>query len=145
MTVNVLTMSLWEMDDAELLQWPKAMTQKMALFESHYLKTHQSRKLTWKPTEGTAEIRIAVGSKKYTIICSTLQLVLLYKIQECPGVSVARLRELTKGGRARVDTELHNMDKLLLRQGDKENETVSINFKFSSPTLRVAVNRNRGG
>lgn len=33
MTVSVLTMSLWEMDDTQLTHWPTHMTRQMALFQ----------------------------------------------------------------------------------------------------------------
>lgn len=56
----------------------------MKAFERFYLSRHSGRRLTWQPSLGNADVRVAFKSRRYDLNVSTFALIILLLFEDLP-------------------------------------------------------------
>ena len=62
--------------------FPDEMLRATKSFENFYLSRHSGRKLSWQPTLGNADVRIAFKNRKHDVNVPTMGLVVLLLFEE---------------------------------------------------------------
>lgn len=56
----------------------------MKSFERFYLAKHTGRRLTWQPSLGNADVRVAFRTRKHDLNVSTFALLILLQFEDLP-------------------------------------------------------------
>ncbi|CAD7965133.1 unnamed protein product [Amoebophrya sp. A120] len=98
MRLSVLTSGYWPVPAPGPCEIPKSLKITIDTFEQFYAQKHQGRRLTWNFNYGQADVRARMpkGSKPYTLLLSTYQMVLLYCFNEHETLSFSELLQQTK-------------------------------------------------
>ncbi|KAJ7773239.1 Cullin-domain-containing protein [Mycena metata] len=82
-SVIVMTSTFWPMAQASsTCTLPLEMIKTSKSFEQFYLSRHSGRRLTWQPSLGNADVRVAFKAKKHDLNVSTLALVILLLFED---------------------------------------------------------------
>ncbi|KAJ7650303.1 Cullin-domain-containing protein [Roridomyces roridus] len=77
-SVTVMTSTFWPMaHSASPCTLPLELIQASKSFEQFYLSQHSGRRLTWQPSLGSADVRVAFKTKKHDLNVATFALVIL--------------------------------------------------------------------
>jgi cullin 3 len=96
LTVQVLTTGCWPVPAAA--QGPQALPAQLAPcseeFAAFYLAQHSGRKLSWRTTMGSADLRCTLGGKRRELVVSTQQMLLLlqFNLHQSRTAAVRRRR-----------------------------------------------------
>jgi hypothetical protein len=84
--VKVLTAGFWPSDSIHQARLPRYLVPHADFFQEFYLSRHTGRKLSWKTSLGTAEIRGYMGSNrnKHEFIMSTFQMLVIMLFNDVP-------------------------------------------------------------
>jgi cullin 3 len=63
---------------------PELLVRASRLFETFYLGRHTGRRLTWQPSLGNVDVRVAFRSKTHDLNVATYALVVLLLFEELP-------------------------------------------------------------
>ncbi|KAF7327731.1 CULLIN-2 domain-containing protein [Mycena kentingensis (nom. inval.)] len=82
-SVTVMTSTFWPSAQSDATcTFPLNMIKATKSFESFYLARHSGRRLTWQPTFGNADVRVAFKARKHDVNVSTLALVILLLFED---------------------------------------------------------------
>lgn len=91
--VKVLTAAHWPASTVEQCKLPVEISRSFKTFEDFYLKKHTGRKLSWKTSLGSADVR-GFFKTTHDLNVSTYQMCILMKFNESETVSLETLGEL---------------------------------------------------
>lgn len=81
--VIVMTSTYWPMPQpSPQCNLPLALTEASRVFEKFYLGRHSGRRLTWQPSLGNADVRVAFKARKHDLNVSTFALVILLLFED---------------------------------------------------------------
>lgn len=82
MSVQVLTSTYWPMSHVPApCTFSPDMVKSCTAFERFYLSRHSGRRLSWQPSLGTADVRVAFKNKNHDLNVSTYALVILLQFE----------------------------------------------------------------
>ncbi|KAJ6513268.1 Cullin-domain-containing protein [Mycena sanguinolenta] len=83
-SVIVMTSTFWptSQSTATTCTLPLDMIQTSKSFEQFYLSQHSGRRLTWQPSLGNADVRVAFKTRKHDLNVSTFALVILLLFED---------------------------------------------------------------
>jgi hypothetical protein len=85
LSVTIMTSTFWPMSHhASPCQLPDILVQSSKLFETFYLSRHTGRRLTWQPSLGNADVRVAFRSRTHDLNVATYALVVLLLFETLP-------------------------------------------------------------
>lgn len=83
LSVIVMTSTFWPMShSASSCALPDTMVKSCKSFEQFYLSRHSGRRLTWQPSLGNADVRVAFKARKHDLNVSTFALVILLLFED---------------------------------------------------------------
>jgi cullin 3 len=81
--VTVMTSTYWPMPQpSPQCNLPPVLIETSKSFERFYLGKHTGRRLTWQPSLGNADVRVAFKARTHDINVSTFALVILLLFEE---------------------------------------------------------------
>ncbi|KAF7316863.1 CULLIN-2 domain-containing protein [Mycena chlorophos] len=96
-SVTVMTSTFWPSAQSDSgCTMPLEMIQAIKSFESFYLARHSGRRLTWQPTFGNADVRVAFKSRKHELNVATLALVILLLFEDLADEEFLTYEEIKK-------------------------------------------------
>jgi len=107
--VKVLTCGMWPIsanmnkkNDNNYAQVPSKMREAFEQFKAFYLKSHENRRLTLMPEQGTGELKFTPnnpsrGKRIYTLCLNSTAMYILYQFNENSCYSVEELRKRLEG------------------------------------------------
>ena len=149
--VTVMTSTFWPMSYAPIpCTFPSVLLKACKSFEQFYLSRHSGRKLTWQPSLGNADVRVAFKARKHDLNVSTFALVILLLFEDL-GEGEFLMYEEIKTATAIPDNELQrNLQSLACTKfkvlkkhpaGRDVNpdDSFSFNADFSSPLQKIKI------
>lgn len=64
--------------------FPSILEKACKSFENFYLSRHSGRRLTWQPSLGNADVRVAFKARSHELNVSTFALVILLLFEDVP-------------------------------------------------------------
>ncbi|KAI0303827.1 Cullin-domain-containing protein [Multifurca ochricompacta] len=149
--VTVMTSTFWPMSYAPVpCTLPPLLVKASRSFEQFYLSRHSGRKLTWQPSLGNADVRVAFKARKHDLNVSSFALVILLLFEDLGGGEFLTYEEI-KSATAIPDSELQrNLQSLACAKfkvlkkhppGRDVNPDDSFSFSadFSSPLQKIKI------
>lgn len=149
--VTVMTSTFWPMSYAPIpCTFPSLLLKACKSFEQFYLSRHSGRKLTWQPSLGNADVRVAFKARKHDLNVSTFALVILLLFENLGEGEFLTYEEI-RNGTAIPDNELQrNLQSLactkfkVLRKHPagrdvNQDDSFSFNADFSSPLQKIKI------
>ena len=82
LSVQILTSTFWPMSHVPApCTFSTEMQQSCQAFERFYLSRHSGRRLSWQPSLGNADVRVAFKNRKHDLNLSTYALVILLQFE----------------------------------------------------------------
>jgi cullin 3 len=150
--VTVMTSTFWPMSYTPVpCTFPPLLVKACKSFEQFYLSRHSGRKLTWQPSLGNADVRVAFKARKHDLNVSSFALVVLLLFENLGEGEFLTYEEI-KDATAIPDTELQrNLQSLactkfkILKKHPSgrdvnPDDSFSFNADFSSPLQKIKIN-----
>ncbi|KAI0293738.1 Cullin [Russula brevipes] len=150
--ITVMTSTFWPMSLVPVpCAFPPLLAKASKSFEQFYLSRHSGRKLTWQPSFGNADVRVAFKARKYDLNVSSLALVILLLFEDL-GEGESLTYDKVKSATKIPDSELRrNLQSLACRKfmvlrkhpsGREVNngDSFSFNADFSSQSQKIKIN-----
>jgi len=126
------------------------MTRACHSFEHFYLSRHSGRRLTWQPSYGSADVRVAFKNKKHELNVSTYALVILLLFEDLSQgeeMTYEDIREATAIPEAELKRNLQSLAcakwKILKKHPPsrevREDDAFTFNHDFTSPLARIKI------
>ncbi|KAJ8502376.1 hypothetical protein ONZ45_g11822 [Pleurotus djamor] len=94
-SVTVMTSSVWPMSyTAITCNLPPRLLESCNSFEKFYLGRHSGRRLTWQPSLGNADVKVAFKSRTHELNVSTISLVILLLFEDLPASNFLTYQEI---------------------------------------------------
>jgi len=131
--------------------FPALLVKACKSFEQFYLSRHSGRKLTWQPSLGNADVRVAFKARRHDLNVSTFALVILLLFENLGDGEFLTYEEI-KDATAIPDSDLQrNLQSLACTKfkvlkkhpsGRDVNpdDSFSFNVDFSSPLQKIKIN-----
>ncbi|KAG5638768.1 pre-tRNA nuclear export protein [Sphagnurus paluster] len=149
--VIVMTSTFWPMSHTpSACTFTPDMTKACKSFEQFYLSRHSGRRLTWQPSLGNADVRVAFTAAKIELNVSTFALVILLQFQDLSEdafLTYSELKEATNIEDQELQRNLQSLAcakyKILKkhppgRDIDKD-DTFSFNVGFTSNLRKIKI------
>ncbi|THH15832.1 hypothetical protein EW146_g4703 [Bondarzewia mesenterica] len=150
-SVTVMTSTFWPMSYIGVpCMLPDVLVKASKSFEQFYLSRHSGRRLTWQPSMGNADVRVAFKSRKHDLNVSTFALVILLLFEDLPEGEFLTYEEI-KSATLIPDTELQrNLQSLacakfkVLKKHPPSrdvspSDSFSFNHDFSSNLQKIKI------
>ncbi|KAJ6245965.1 cullin-3a-related [Anaeramoeba flamelloides] len=117
------------------------------LFENFYLGMHTGRRIIWQYNIGNSELQFNMKKKRYQLIVSTHQMMILTSFNHAKQNSIHQLHQSTNIPFFELRRALHALSsgrtKILIKDGEpnetSDKDNFSINLQFKSKLRRVKV------
>jgi cullin 3 len=150
--VTVMTSTFWPMSRVPVpCAFPPLLAEASKSFEQFYLSRHSGRKLTWQPSFGNADVRVAFKERKYDLNVSSLALVILLLFEdlgEGESLTYDKVKSVTKIPDSELRRNLQSLacgKLMVLRKHPSGREvnngdSFSFNADFSSQSQKIKIN-----
>ena len=146
LNVQVLRNGCWPEQSVEPCVIPDELKRCFNKFEQFYLLKHQGRNLTTMLSYGTCELSTLFAKRSYTIIVNPYQAAILLLFNKTNTMTLAKIKEDTRLSDNTLKSHLilffNPKQKLLTKQSSgktlTEEELITLNMEFASPSLRVS-------
>jgi cullin 3 len=128
--VHVLTSGFWPGSGCQPCAFPAEVQDACQKFEMFYLAKHTGRRISWQPSQGTADLKAQMGKSRHELNVSTYQMCILVLFNSKQSLSYAEIFQNTQI--PHEDLKRHLMSlyvnpkcKILVKEsagGDKEKE-----------------------
>jgi cullin 3 len=128
--VHVLTSGFWPGSGCQPCVFPPEVQDACQKFEMFYLAKHTGRRISWQPSQGTADLKAQMGKSRHELNVSTYQMCILILFNNKQSMSYAEIFQNTQI--PHEDLKRHLMSlyvnpkcKILVKEsanGDKEKE-----------------------
>ncbi|KAG5644385.1 hypothetical protein DXG03_008613 [Asterophora parasitica] len=149
--VTVMTSTFWPMShSASPCTFTPELIKTCKSFEQFYLSRHSGRRLTWQPSLGNADVRVAFNAANIELNVSTFALVILLQFQELPDDSFLTYSELQQATSIEEHELQRNLQSLACakykilkkhppgRDVDKD-DVFSFNASFTSNLRKIKI------
>ena len=148
LNVTVLTMGLWPTQAPSPCALPSEIETCCSIFQDYYLNKNSSRKLTWHPNMGTAELKASFPNGRYEITVSTFQVCILLLFNKSDVLSYKSIQDHTNIAADDLKRNLMALTcgkhKILLKSDVKtkkieESDKFAFNKSFKSKLYRFKL------
>lgn len=147
LSVRVLTISFWPSDKCTAINLPEELAVLAEHYRQYYLTKHTGRRLTWKASLGTAELRAFLSDSrtKHELIVSTYQMCILMLFNTYLRLSGRDIREILSAQDEELEKHLLGLVacKVLLKSSSSKKvepeAEFSVNPDFQSKLYRIKV------
>ncbi|KAJ6253462.1 cullin-3a-related [Anaeramoeba flamelloides] len=145
--IKILAQGHWPTFPTQPCLLNKYLTNYCNEFEVFYLGMHTGRVIVWQYNIGSAELQFNLQNKRYLLIVSTHQMLILESFNHRPEITLEELHQLTNISFLNLQKSLNALlcgkNKILIKNG-KPNEILnkdilSINLKFKSKMRRIKI------
>jgi cullin 3 len=143
--IRVLTTGFWPNEAVELPVLPSPLYQITESFSSWYTTKYPGRRITWKTSLGTVELRTEIGGQKHELIMSTFQAAILLSFNSAERLTVSEIENILRVTGHNFSKHLLGLLKvgLLLKNSPGKDlppgASLSVNSQFTSKMFRVKV------
>lgn len=148
--VVVLTTVHWPLASEEACVIPRPVDSAADTFRTWYLNKHSGRRLAWYTSEGTADVRMLFTDKRYELVVSTYQMVILLLFNETDRgeISVGQLLDRSRIPSEELKRHLISLTtpvaRVLLRKKSDDRRILddsmfAINSRYTCPKLKNRV------
>ncbi|KAJ8692377.1 hypothetical protein PTI98_009697 [Pleurotus ostreatus] len=150
-SVTVMTSSVWPMSLAPTpCNLPSGLLSSCKSFEKFYLNRHSGRRLTWQPTLGNADVKVAFKSRTHELNVSTFALVILLLFEDLPAsdfLTYSDIQEATAISDSELQRHLQTLAcakyKILKKHPPgrdvAKDDSFSFNEDFSAPLQKIKI------
>ncbi|CAG9317372.1 unnamed protein product [Blepharisma stoltei] len=144
LNVQVLRSGCWPEQSTEACMIPPELADCSRTFQIFYVNKHQGRNITWLLGFGQLELITLFASKTFTLIMNPFQAAIVLMFNKGSSYTVSQIREATKLSENTLKANLimffNPKNKLFNKESKgktlEDSETITLNEKFSSPTIR---------
>jgi cullin 3 len=143
--VRVLTTGFWPNEACECPVLPSPLYQITESFTSWYATKYPGRRITWRTSLGSAELRTQIGGQKHELCVSTFQAAILLNFNSAERFTVSELENILRVSGSEFSKHLLGLLKvglILKSTPGKELEpgaSLCVNTQFSSEMFRIKV------
>ncbi|KAI9512036.1 Cullin family-domain-containing protein [Russula earlei] len=149
--VTVMTSTFWPMSYVPVpCTFPPLLVKASKSFEQFYLSRHSGRKLTWQPSLGSADVRVAFKARKHDLNVSSFALVILLlfeNIGEGESLAYEEIKDATGIPDGDLQRNLQSLActkfKVLRKHPSgrdvNPDDSFSFNADFSSPLQKIKI------
>lgn len=147
--VNVLSVAAWPTYADIPVNIPTSILQSQSDFENYFKDKHVGRKLSWKPSLATCQLRARFGKVNKELVVSGFQAIVLLLFNDSNELSYEQIQGTTALPEAEVKRTLQSLAcakyKVLTKSPKgrevNDNDTFTFNEKFSDSRFRVKINQ----
>ena len=96
LTVQVLTTGFWPLPPPVPIQLPSSCQSLLTHFSSFYASVHSGRRLTWHPSQSTAELRCTFDSGRKEVLVHAYAMAVLLLYNSAESYTFGQLLQLTR-------------------------------------------------
>lgn len=143
-TIWILSANSWKLKDITTeYRVPKELQTNKQIFDQKYFQKYPGRKLNWIFSYGTAELQFSTHTKKYGLVVTNFQLMILLCFNQKDSFTVQKISQDTNASIEDIKDHLKILlkRKILNKQLEGETinaaDTITVNDDFQDKSLRV--------
>ncbi|KAF5377370.1 hypothetical protein D9757_008038 [Collybiopsis confluens] len=151
-SVIVMTSTFWPMSHSSSpCNLPHQLLNATKPFERFYLSRHSGRRLTWQPSLGNADVRVAFKNRKHDLNVATFALAILLLFEELGDddfLTYEEIQQATSLDHADLQRQLQSLAcakfKILKKHPPSRDvqtsDSFSFNADFTAPLQKIKIN-----